>query len=490
MASGPHTFTTLSIFTPTRFEGSRAAVVSPRGPRDLPPLHSVRRARLAAELNTDTVAFLYDAPAFNQPRILDVYILAAAHFIFQHVEQRSGFNLVGLSDHSNNQQTTILRIADSTVVVPVFFNPYRQVAACAVPDITNLLKLDGAKVSWAKIAETQAGSKNLAEIEKVGQDKDKNEYPVVSLGRQSWALVDVSGHVDVLKDVERRGVADVDGQVHGLVWFAQQRSQVGGKNGEPAIDGLVIRVLHNGWEEEASANAAAALAAWLSLEPKKEEDLAGEVERLSVTQDASATCLQADALQTGSALAGAIDDAGQSPSATDVANFINFCAGRQLTNGIQVQGGSCNGIPMGNIPSTGNMISTVITFPTGAADEEIGANEAFTIRVQTSNLEAGVFTNPDTTYYSAPQDLQGGNVVGHTHVTVQDTGGSLPTSPLDPGTFAFFKGINTPVDNNGELTADVTEGLPAGFYRICTMTSAANHQPVLMPVSIHLPTIN
>jgi len=29
---------------------------------------------------------------------------------------------------------------------------------------------------------------------------------------------------------------------------------------------------------------------------------------------------------------------------SDNANFINFCNGKTLTNGLQVQGGSCNGI--------------------------------------------------------------------------------------------------------------------------------------------------
>ena len=31
-------------------------------------------------------------------------------------------------------------------------------------------------------------------------------------------------------------------------------------------------------------------------------------------------------------------------STSDNANFINFCAGKQLTNGQQIAGGSCNGI--------------------------------------------------------------------------------------------------------------------------------------------------
>lgn len=37
---------------------------------------------------------------------------------------------------------------------------------------------------------------------------------------------------------------------------------------------------------------------------------------------------------------------GQAASQKDSANFINFCAGKVLTNGKQVAGGSCNGIGM------------------------------------------------------------------------------------------------------------------------------------------------
>jgi hypothetical protein len=34
----------------------------------------------------------------------------------------------------------------------------------------------------------------------------------------------------------------------------------------------------------------------------------------------------------------------QLTSTSDAANFINFCTGKTLTNGLQVKGGSCNGI--------------------------------------------------------------------------------------------------------------------------------------------------
>ena len=137
---------------------------------------------------------------------------------------------------------------------------------------------------------------------------------------------------------------------------------------------------------------------------------------------------------------------------------------------------------MGDIPSKNNMISAVITFPeTGGVVEP---NTDFDISVQIQNLVAGEFTNAQETYYSAPQALEGGNIVGHTHVTVQDMGENLnPTQPLNPTIFAFFKGINDAGNGNGLLSATVTGGLPPGNYRVCSMTSASNHQPVLMPVA-------
>lgn len=138
---------------------------------------------------------------------------------------------------------------------------------------------------------------------------------------------------------------------------------------------------------------------------------------------------------------------------------------------------------MGDIPAKTNMVSSIILFPqTGG--KAIASDTTFTITVQMSNLVAGSFTNADATYYAAPQALSGGIVVGHTHVTVQDLGSSLnPTQALDATKFAFFKGINDAGNGNGLLSANVTGGLPAGNYRVCTMASASNHQPVLMPVA-------
>jgi transcription initiation factor TFIID subunit 15 len=137
---------------------------------------------------------------------------------------------------------------------------------------------------------------------------------------------------------------------------------------------------------------------------------------------------------------------------------------------------------MGDIPASSNMISAVFISPKNG--DEILPLKEIDFSVKIANLQAGTFTNPDVTYYAAPQSLNGGKVVGHTHVTVQDLGGNEnPGNPPDAETFAFFKGINDAGDGQGTLTAKLAKGLPEGIYRVCSMTSSSNHQPVLMPVA-------
>jgi hypothetical protein len=57
--------------------------------------------------------------------------------------------------------------------------------------------------------------------------------------------------------------------------------------------------------------------------------------------------LDADVVQSGSFTNGLNSigaEAGQAASQTSQNNFINFCSGKTLTNGLQILGGSCNGI--------------------------------------------------------------------------------------------------------------------------------------------------
>ena len=177
-------------------------------------------------------------------------------------------------------------------------------------------------------------------------------------------------------------------------------------------------------------------------------------------------------------------EAGQVPSLTSSNNFINFCATvpqLPLTNGQQVKNGSCNPAPMGIIAATTNMPSAKFKFPTH--DAKIQANKTFTIQLAIQHLETGHFTNADSNYYSAPQQINdAGDVKGHSHIVIEQLTSLNQTDPTDPNKFAFFKGLNDEAQN-GILTADVTGGLNPGAYRIASINSAANHQPVLVAIA-------
>ncbi|GBE78481.1 hypothetical protein BKA93DRAFT_537108 [Sparassis latifolia] len=178
--------------------------------------------------------------------------------------------------------------------------------------------------------------------------------------------------------------------------------------------------------------------------------------------------------------------AGQVPSQTSSNNFINFCATvpqLPITNGQQIKNGSCNPAPMGIIASTNNMPSAKFVFPANMGT--VKANTNFTVTMAISNLATGFFVNADENYFAAPQTTDSaGNVKGHSHLVIERLNSLNQTTPTNPSQFAFFKGLNDAAQN-GTLTAQVTGGLPAGVYRMASINSAANHQPVLVAVAQH-----
>ncbi|PPQ67387.1 hypothetical protein CVT25_005966 [Psilocybe cyanescens] len=177
---------------------------------------------------------------------------------------------------------------------------------------------------------------------------------------------------------------------------------------------------------------------------------------------------------------------GQVASLTSSNNFINFCLtvpNLPITNGKQIETGSCNPAPIGVIPSVDKMPSSKFTNPKNG--DVISANVPFTIRMAIQNLQTGAFVNAQQNYFSAPQQLNGaGTIIGHSHVVVEQLTSLSQTTPTDPKKFAFFKGLNG-VAANGILSADVASGLPAGAYRLCSINASANHQPVIAPIAQH-----
>ncbi|KAF9051068.1 hypothetical protein BDZ89DRAFT_523438 [Hymenopellis radicata] len=124
-------------------------------------------------------------------------------------------------------------------------------------------------------------------------------------------------------------------------------------------------------------------------------------------------------------------------------------------------------------------------FVTPANFGTVQADTPFTISMAINNLETGNFVNAQANYFAAPQQLTStGLIVGHTHVVVESIDSLDQKTPTNPKNFAFFKGVNGKAVN-GVVTADVTSGLPAGVYRLCSINSSSNHQPVIVPVAQH-----
>jgi len=177
---------------------------------------------------------------------------------------------------------------------------------------------------------------------------------------------------------------------------------------------------------------------------------------------------------------------GQVPSLTSKNNFINFCLtakGLPITDGKQIKTGSCNPAPIGIIPSVDNMPSAKFVFPKN--NDVVQANKPFDIKLAINKFASGNFVNAQKNYFAAPQQVtEQGQIIGHSHVVVERMTGIDQTTPPDPNVFAFFKGLNDKAVN-GILTATVANGLPAGTYRVSSITTAANHQPVIVAVAQH-----
>jgi hypothetical protein len=181
-----------------------------------------------------------------------------------------------------------------------------------------------------------------------------------------------------------------------------------------------------------------------------------------------------------------VPTAGQVASLTSSNNFINFCLtvpNLPITNGQQIKTGSCNPAPLGIIAATTNMPAAKFVVPVNGQD--FPPNQPFTIQMAINHLETGNFVNAQSNYYAAPQQVNGGgDIIGHTHFTVQTIDSFTSTKPLDSSVFAFFKGVNGAAVN-GVVSETVANGLPTGNYRLCSMNTDANHTPALVAVAQH-----
>ncbi|KAJ3024195.1 hypothetical protein HKX48_004468, partial [Thoreauomyces humboldtii] len=161
-----------------------------------------------------------------------------------------------------------------------------------------------------------------------------------------------------------------------------------------------------------------------------------------------------------------------------------FCASSNLesSDGTQIKTGACSSTPMGQIPTTSNMVSSLITSPDNGAT--IDASKDMTVVTDYRGLTTGFFSDATLAYYVIPQTLAAdGTIQGHAHITVQNLADA--NSAPDPQTFAFFKGLNDVATGGRTLAVTVPAGslTSDGTYRICSMSGSNSHQALIMPVA-------
>lgn len=147
--------------------------------------------------------------------------------------------------------------------IPIFFNPYRQVAACAVP---HKFHVHSNRVPVERIIATQPHIQIVPTI-----DKEKGKtYPLVSIVKgMSFVLVDLTDNPEIFAAVQAAKSPEVDFDEEwspsfvGCMYYkllAQSEQP-----GEPPIHNIQARMISHGVEDPGTGSACSALSCYLAL---------------------------------------------------------------------------------------------------------------------------------------------------------------------------------------------------------------------------------
>ncbi|RVX67304.1 hypothetical protein B0A52_09342 [Exophiala mesophila] len=267
MAAGPVTFVTLSVFSAEKFQGNPLAIVSVRG-NGLP---QARKSLIAKEFGYSETVFLHDAPGPGQPRLCEIFtetgeelpfaghpIIGVAHYIFSFLEKAS----VRPDDRDSQRQTAILQTKAGKI--PIFYNPYRSVAACAVPF---QFHTHSYRVPFNDIIATQPHLQIAPSVER----ESGTSFPVVSIVKgMTFTLVDLTNRPELFADLNAAPAPEVEldqpwspSFVGCLYYKILGRAE---KEGEPTIHNIQARMISQGREDPGTGSACCALSCYLALQ--------------------------------------------------------------------------------------------------------------------------------------------------------------------------------------------------------------------------------
>lgn len=151
--------------------------------------------------------------------------------------------------------------------VPVFYNPYRMVAACAVP---HNLHLHEERVSMSKILAQQPQIQIVPTYDKI---KDKT-FPIVSgVKGMTFALVDLTDAPEVLGALKPSEAPEyqLDSEwspsFTGAFYYKRKDSMT--QENEPTIHAIQARMITQGTEDPGTGSACCALACYLATDEMK-----------------------------------------------------------------------------------------------------------------------------------------------------------------------------------------------------------------------------
>lgn len=158
--------------------------------------------------------------------------------------------------------------------VPVFYNPYRQVAACAVPHNLHLHK---DRVSMSKIL---AGQPQIQIVPTYDRIKDKT-FPIVSgVKGMTFALVDLTDAPEVLGALKTSEAPEyeVDAEwspsFRGAFYYKRKDSMT--QENEPTIHAIQARMITQGVEDPGTGSACSALACYLATDEMRSIKVEGK----------------------------------------------------------------------------------------------------------------------------------------------------------------------------------------------------------------------
>ena len=151
-------------------------------------------------------------------------------------------------------------------LVPISYDPYRQVASCSVP---HALHTHSRTVGLVSLLAAQPQLQTLLTIKNL----DSAKWPIVSIVKgMNFALIDLTAAPGALAALRVGQAPEMeldpeDGWNEGVTGalYYERRGLVDDRPGEPVIHNLRARMISRGTEDAGTGSACAALGCWLAL---------------------------------------------------------------------------------------------------------------------------------------------------------------------------------------------------------------------------------